>query len=90
MRWAIGALLGAIVLSGCGAAAPSPYPADAKARFEQSCPPESAVCACTWDKITRTLSYEEYEAALTRMREEGLMDPRVTRAHGACLEQHPS
>jgi hypothetical protein len=88
MRWAQFALSGALFLAACGPAAPHPYPADAKARFDASCPPEDKVCACTWDKITRTLSYEEYQAALTRMRERGNMDPRVTRARGACLEQN--
>jgi hypothetical protein len=88
MRWAHGALCGALFLAACGQAAPNPYPTEAKARFDASCPPEDTVCACTWDKITRTLTYEEYQAALTRMRSEGLMDPRVTRARGACLERN--
>lgn len=82
-------ILAGALLAACGEPAPNPYPAEAKAQFEQSCPPESEVCACTWDKITRTMSYEEYEAALARMHTEGLMDPRVTRARGACLEKHP-
>lgn len=84
------ALCGAILLAACGARAPNPYPESARARFEQSCPPESQVCACTWDKLTRTLTYEEYDAALTRFRTEGLMDPRVTRARTNCLEKYPS
>jgi hypothetical protein len=90
MRWAVGALCGAILLAACGQGAPNPYPETARARFDQSCPPESAVCVCTWDKITRTMTYDEYEAALARFRETGLMDPRVTRARTQCLERSPS
>lgn len=81
--------LAALALSACGEHAPNPYPAAAQARFEASCPSESAVCSCTWDKITRTLTYDEYEAALERFRTEGLMDPRVTRARTQCIERHP-
>jgi hypothetical protein len=80
-------LSAALVLWGCGERAPNPYPADAQARFEVSCPSDSAVCVCTWDKITRAMPYEEYESALQRFRETGLMDPRVTRARTQCLER---
>jgi hypothetical protein len=82
------AFLAALLLAACGGSAPNPYPADAKARFEASCPPESQVCVCTWDEITRSMTYEEYEAALARFREAGLMDTRVTRARVGCLEKH--
>lgn len=82
--------LGALVLAAaCSEAAPNAYPESAKARFEASCPSESAVCRCTWDKLTRTLTYDEYEAALSRFRETGLMEPRVTRARTQCIEQNP-
>ena len=82
------AVAGLALLCGCGQGAPNPYPEAARARFEASCPSDSAVCTCTWDRLTRTLTYEEYEAALTRFRESGLMDPRVTRARTQCLERH--
>jgi hypothetical protein len=88
MRWAVAALLGVSVLAACGERAPNPYPQSAQARFEASCPRDSAVCACTWDRITRTLTHEEYEAALARFRETGLMEPRVTRARTQCIERH--
>jgi len=89
MREALVALLGALLLVACGPGAPNPYPAEARTRFEQSCPPESAACACTWDRITRTVTYEDYEAALAGFREDGLMDPRITRARTHCIERHP-
>lgn len=81
--------LAAVLLTACGESAPNPYPDSAKARFEASCPSDSAVCTCTWDKLTRTLTYDEYEAALARFRETGLMEPRVTRARTYCIERHP-
>jgi hypothetical protein len=84
-----GAALLVAFLSACGEGAPNPYPEAARARFEVSCPSQSAVCTCTWDRITRTLTYEEYEAALARFRESGNMDPRVTRARTKCIERHP-
>jgi hypothetical protein len=88
MRWSMIAIAGAMVLAGCGQPAANPYPDAARLRFEQSCPSESAVCRCTWDKLTRTLTYDEYEAALQRFRETGLMEPAVTRARTQCIERH--
>jgi hypothetical protein len=82
--------IAALTLSACGEREPYPYPAAAQARFEASCPSASAVCRCTWDKLTRTMPYEEYEAALARFRTEGLMDPRVTRARTHCIERRPN
>jgi hypothetical protein len=83
------ALIGAAaMLTACGPSAPHPYPEAARARFEVSCPSDSAVCTCTWDRITRTVTYEEYEAALVRFRETGLMEPRITRARTQCIERH--
>lgn len=80
----------AIGLAACSEAPaePNPYPAAAHAQFSAACPADNPVCTCTWDKITRTLTYEEYEAALTRFRETGLMEPRVTRARTVCVERH--
>ena len=59
----------------------------ARAPFEASCPPSSKVCACTWDQITRSMTYEDYQAALTRYNERGLMDPKITHARTVCLER---
>ena len=73
MRRAVYALAVSAALAACGERAPNPYPAAAQTQFERSCPPASAVCACTWDRITRTMTYEEYSAALARFREQGLM-----------------
>jgi hypothetical protein len=87
MRGGLFALV-AVSLAACGQSAPNPYPESAQVRFAASCPSESAVCRCTWDKLTRTMTHDEYETALTQFRESGLMDPRVTRARGYCIERH--
>lgn len=84
------AMIAALLLVACGEPAPNPYPASAETRFVQSCPPDSEVCVCTWDRLTRTLTFEEYEAALSSFRETGIMEPRVTRARTYCLERHGS
>jgi predicted small lipoprotein YifL len=88
MRLALAAAA-ALALTACGERAPHPYPASAQAHFAQSCPPESAVCTCTWDEITRSVTYEDYEAALAHFRETGLMEPRITRARTKCIERNP-
>jgi hypothetical protein len=87
MRGAFVAICAAAVLAGCGQHEAYDYPAPARAQFEASCPPSSKVCACTWDQITRSMTYEDYQAALTRYNERGLMDPRVTHARTVCLER---
>lgn len=78
----------AAVLAACAEGPANPYPEAVRARFEMSCPSDSAVCTCTWDRITRTLTYEEYEAAVARFRETGNMEPRVTAARAKCVERH--
>lgn len=85
--WALAASVIAGMLSACGQGAPHPYPEQARARFEASCPADSVVCVCTWEEITRTVPYDEYEAALQRFRAEGRMDPRITRARTKCIER---
>ncbi|MEZ5995010.1 MAG: hypothetical protein R3C25_04590 [Hyphomonadaceae bacterium] len=86
MRWCVA--LVSMALAACGQHAPNPYPESAHAQFEASCPHESLVCTCTWDRITRTMSYEQYDAALQAFRETGLMDPHITRARTQCIERH--
>jgi type IV pilus biogenesis protein CpaD/CtpE len=82
------ALAVAALLAACEQREPNPFPDDARARFEMSCPPASEVCVCAWDKIIRAMPYEDYEAALSRFRATGSMDTRITKARTECLEQH--
>ena len=79
----------ALLTSGCGQPPPHPYPAAAEAQFHVSCPAGDPVCECTWDQITRTMTYEDYQAAVETFRTDGTMDPRITRARTHCIEhQH--
>jgi hypothetical protein len=87
MRRGLLALLG-LTLTACSEGAANVYPQAAQTRFEASCPMEDPVCRCTWERLTQTLTYEDYEAALARFRESGLMDPRVTRVRTRCIERH--
>jgi hypothetical protein len=84
MRLVLGAAL--LALSGCGQSAAFEYPETARDSFASTCPTGDRQCDCAWEQITKTMSYEQYEAALTRFREEGLMEPQLVRAREACLE----
>ena len=88
MRIFLLGLASIFALSGCGEHEAHAFPASAQRQFERTCPPNSETCRCTWDRITRTLSYEDYQAALDRYATEGLMDPRITRARTHCIEHH--
>lgn len=79
-------LLGFSVLSACGGA--HEYPAEAQTQFHANCPADNPVCACTWEKITEAMPYDEYQAAMATFHERGIMDPRLTRASTTCRERH--
>ncbi len=66
---------------------PHEFPARSAAAFHRTCPEGDPVCDCTWDKITRAMTSEDYNAALARFRREGLMDPRLTHARTECLDR---
>lgn len=87
MRSAFVAVFTAILLASCGQHAAYDYPAAAHAQFASSCPASSKLCVCTWDEITRSMPYEQYQAALTRYNERGLMDPKITHARTICIER---
>ena len=88
MRMLVMAAASLLALSSCGQGEAHAFPAAAHTQFEQTCPATSDRCCCTWEQITRTMTYEDYEAALDRYATEGLMDPRITRARTHCLEHH--
>jgi hypothetical protein len=79
----------ALTLMSCGPGAAHEFPPAAHTRFSATCPPSEPVCVCTWDAITRKMTYEEYQAALARFRTEGLMDTRITHARTQCVEHNP-
>ncbi|MEJ0060705.1 MAG: hypothetical protein WDM79_14510 [Terricaulis sp.] len=88
MQRAFTVLLMGFALAACGEAAPNEFPAQAQAEFHSQCPADNPVCTCTWDRITRAVTYEEYEAAMATFRAEGTMDTRITHASVKCREQH--
>jgi len=81
-----GAMLALLLVAGCGEKAAHPYPAEAQEVFARSCPMTEPKCVCAWDKITRSMTHPEYEAAMERFAREGLMDPRLTVARSECLD----
>jgi hypothetical protein len=80
-------LLGVLLTWGCGAPPPHAYPAETKAAFHVNCPEADPLCACSWDRITRTVSPEDYVDALTRLEKEGRADPRLSQARLYCLDR---
>jgi hypothetical protein len=83
-----GPVFSALLLAACGAPAPNEYPDSARESFAKSCPAGEPKCDCAWDKITRSMTHAEYEAAMERFAREGLMDPRLTAARSECLDAH--
>lgn len=77
-----------LVLAACGARQANEFPEASRAAFHSECPANNPVCVCTWEEITHTLTFEQYETALETFRAEGRMDPRVTRASTKCRERH--
>lgn len=79
-------LFAALMLAACGPAAPHAYPPDARARFAEGCPTGDPKCDCVWDRITRTMTPESFDATMTRFEKQGLMDPKLTAARLECRE----
>jgi hypothetical protein len=84
----IAAMIASLALAACGLGQGHAYPDAARAQFNRTCPAGDPVCDCMWEKITRTVSYEDFEAATARLEEQGLVDPRIVRARTECLERH--
>lgn len=82
------ALAGLVLLAACGAEPPppNPYPAEAKATFNEGCPAGDPVCDCTWDNITRAMTYAEYREAMRTSLRDGLLDTRLAKASAECKE----
>jgi hypothetical protein len=81
-------VIAGLFAAGCGGGETHAYPDSARAQFARTCTAGDAICECMWAKITRAMPFEEYDAALARYEEEGLMDPRIARARTECLERH--
>lgn len=86
MRWAP-MMIAIAALAACSGGAPNPYPESAHRQFVAGCG-GGEVCTCTWDQITRRMTYDDYTVAMTRFRRDGLMDTRITHARTQCVEHH--
>ena len=80
-------LLALCLLAACSAPPAHEFPAEDSALFAQGCPTGKPECDCMWDEITRTMTPDDFEAAMTRFESEGLMDPRLTKARFHCREK---
>jgi len=86
MRGVIGALLLAAMLGGCGPKAAHAFPPEARAKFGEGCPVGDPKCDCMWEHIVRDMTPEQFDAAMARFNEKGLMDPKLTTARLECRE----
>jgi hypothetical protein len=75
------------VLAACGEAPVNAFPESARDAVAQSCPRGNALCDCQWDYVTRSMTHEEFQAARERLLQDGLTDPRFTRAPQECLDK---
>lgn len=87
MRATLLVTLTAIAALGACSRAPHQYPEAARLEFNAQCPAGDPVCDCIWDEIIADVPYEDYEAAMQRYRDEGLMDPRISHARTVCRER---
>ncbi len=79
------AILAALfLLAACSEKPAHEFPPESRALFAQGCPTGKPECDCMWDQITREMTAEEFDAAMARFDEKGLMDPRLTQARHDC------
>ncbi|KAF0181746.1 MAG: hypothetical protein FD124_2237 [Alphaproteobacteria bacterium] len=79
------AILGTLfLLAACSERPVHEFPSETRARFAEACPTGEPECDCMWDEITREMTPEEFDAAMTRFDEKGLMDPRLTQTRHDC------
>ena len=75
-----------VVLGACSAPPAHEFPEASRTAFHRTCPETDPHCACAWDAITRSMTHEDYEAAMARFAKEGRMDHRLTAARAACVD----
>jgi predicted small lipoprotein YifL len=86
MRDVISVLVLAVLLAACGPKAAHEFPPEARAKFAEGCATGDPKCDCMWERITRTMTPEEFDAAMARYKEKGLMEPELTAARLECRE----
>lgn len=72
------------LLGACSAPPARQFPPEARESFAAGCPTGKPECDCMWDRITRTMTLEEFDSAMSRFTERGLMDPKLTKARLEC------
>lgn len=87
MRYAALAL-GILGAAACSSEpAPNPFPPAAQTAFYEVCSGGEAYCGCSWDKITRHFTAEEWAAAQATLDATGHPDPRIVVIANACREE---
>lgn len=66
---------------------PNPFPPEAQTAFIAACRGGEAFCACSWDKITRRFTAEEWSEALAHLEAMGAPDPRIVTISHTCREE---
>lgn len=66
---------------------PNPFPAEARTAFFGVCSGGEAYCGCSWDKITRHFTAEEWAEAQAALDATGRPDPRIVVIANACREE---
>lgn len=77
-------LTAVLAITACQQAAPNPFPEATRAEFYKICRREAPKCDCAWDTITRSMTADEYNAALKSFEKTGVMDRRIVRASVDC------
>jgi hypothetical protein len=67
--------------------APNPFPDEARSQFmQQDCPGGGAFCDCSWDRITREFTADEWAEARANLEATGHPDPRIVVISSQCRE----
>ncbi len=76
------------VVGACSAApAPNPFPENVRAQFmAQDCPGGGEFCECSWDRITREFTADEWATARANLEATGHPDPRIVIISSQCRD----
>jgi hypothetical protein len=65
----------------------NPFPEQDRASFMAVCSADAAFCTCSWDKITREFTAEEWASAKATLDTTGHPDPRIVVISSHCREE---
>jgi hypothetical protein len=67
---------------------PNPFPDDMRAQFmDEDCSAGGEFCTCSWDRITREFTADEWEEARAKLEVTGHPDPRIVIISSQCREE---